>query len=285
MLFGDKIYLTSPAVNSYEMGLVHKRKINKMSILNKFSLEGKTALVTGCKRGIGKAMAVGLAEAGANIIGVSASLELEGSDVEKAVQAVGKNFKAYQCDFSDRKALYAFIEEAKKDNPTIDILVNNAGTILRAPAVEHSDELWDKVIEVNQNAQFILTREFGKEMVSRGSGKVIFTASLLTFQGGITVPGYAASKGAIGQLTMAFSNEWASKGVNVNAIAPGYISTDNTEALRNDTARSESILSRIPAGRWGEAEDFAGPTVFLASEAAAYMNGSIVLVDGGWMGR
>ncbi|WP_211344279.1 SDR family NAD(P)-dependent oxidoreductase [Flavivirga rizhaonensis] len=254
-------------------------------MLNKFSLEGKTALVTGCKRGIGKAMAIGLAEAGANIIGVSASLELEGSDVEKAVQAIGKSFKAYQCDFSDRKALYVFIAEAKKDNPTIDILVNNAGTILRAPAAEHSDELWDKVIEVNQNAQFILTREFGKDMVARGSGKVIFTASLLTFQGGITVPGYAASKGAIGQLTMAFSNEWAGKGVNVNAIAPGYISTDNTEALRNDPVRAESILSRIPAGRWGEATDFAGPTVFLASEAAAYMNGSVVLVDGGWMGR
>ncbi|MDO5988981.1 SDR family NAD(P)-dependent oxidoreductase [Flavivirga amylovorans] len=254
-------------------------------MLNKFSLEGKTALVTGCKRGIGKAMAVGLAEAGANIIGVSASLELEGSDVEKAVQGTGRTFKAYQADFSDRESLYAFIAKAKNDNPVIDILVNNAGTILRAPAAEHSDELWDKVIEVNQNAQFILTREFGKEMIARGSGKVIFTASLLTFQGGITVPGYAASKGAIGQLTMAFSNEWAGKGVNVNAIAPGYISTDNTEALRNDPVRAESILSRIPAGRWGEATDFAGPTVFLASEAAAYMNGAVVLVDGGWMGR
>ena len=145
--------------------------------------------------------------------------------------------------------------------------------------------MWDKVIEVNQNAQFILTREIGKEMVNRGHGKIIFTASLLTFQGGITVPGYAASKGAIGQMTMAFANEWASKGVNVNAIAPGYIATDNTEALRNDPVRSESILSRIPAARWGKPIDFAGPTVFLASEAAAYMNGAIVLVDGGWMGR
>lgn len=255
-----------------------------MSILDKFSLEGKTAIVTGCKRGIGKAMAIGLAEAGANIIGVSATLE-QGSAVEKAVQAVGKNFSGYQCDFSDRKSLYAFIAEVKKDHPQIDILVNNAGTILRAPAAEHSDELWDKVIEVNQNAQFILTREFGRDMIARGSGKVIFTASLLTFQGGITVPGYAASKGAIGQMTMAFANEWAGKGVNVNAIAPGYISTDNTEALRNDPERSASILSRIPAGRWGDAVDFAGPTVFLASEAAAYMHGSIVLVDGGWMGR
>lgn len=256
-----------------------------MGILDKFSLQGKTALVTGCKRGIGKAMAIGLAEAGANIIGVSATLEASDSDVEKEVKALGRSFKAYACDFSDRKALYGFIANVKNDFPVIDILVNNAGTILRAPAVEHSDELWDKVIEVNQNAQFILTREIGKEMVSRKSGKVIFTASLLTYQGGITVPGYAASKGAIGQLTMAFANEWASSGVNVNAIAPGYISTDNTEALRNNPDRANSILARIPAGRWGQPEDFAGPVVFLASDAAAYMNGSITLVDGGWMGR
>ncbi|MGB5434409.1 MAG: SDR family oxidoreductase [Maribacter sp.] len=254
-------------------------------MLDKFSLKGKTALVTGCKRGIGKAMAIGLAEAGANIIGVSASLEKTGSAVEKEVQAIGRKFSAYQCDFSDRKALYKFIGAVKKEHPQIDILVNNAGTILRAPAVEHPDEMWDKVIEVNQNAQFILTREIGKEMVARGYGKIIFTASLLTFQGGITVPGYAASKGAIGQMTMAFANEWAGKGVNVNAIAPGYISTDNTEALRNNPERNKSILERIPAGRWGQPEDFAGPTVFLASEAASYMNGAIILVDGGWMGR
>ncbi len=256
-----------------------------MGILDKFKLEGKTALVTGCKRGIGKAMAIGLAEAGANIIGVSATLESQGSQVEQEVTALGKTFKGYACDFSDRKALYQFIAQVKSDFPVIDILINNAGTILRAPAAEHSDEYWDKVIEVNQNAQFILTREIGKEMVSRGSGKIVFTASLLTFQGGITVPGYAASKGAIGQMTMAFANEWAGKGVNVNAIAPGYISTDNTEALRNNPERADSILARIPSGRWGEPEDFAGPVVFLASEAAAYMNGSIVLVDGGWMGR
>ncbi len=256
-----------------------------MGILNKFSLEGKTALVTGCKRGIGKAMAVALAEAGANIIGVSASLELSGSDVEKEVTATGKSFKAYQCDFGDRKALYAFIKQVKEEYAKVDILVNNAGTILRAPAVEHSDEYWDKVIEINQSAQFILTREFGKEMVKREEGKIIFTASLLTFQGGITVPGYAASKGAVGQLTMAFANEWAGKGVNVNAIAPGYISTDNTEALRNNPERATSILSRIPAGRWGQPEDFAGPVVFLASKASDYMSGSVTLVDGGWMGR
>ncbi|PWJ58025.1 2-deoxy-D-gluconate 3-dehydrogenase [Dyadobacter jejuensis] len=256
-----------------------------MSVLDKFSLKGKVALVTGCKRGIGKAMAIALAEAGADIIGVSASLASEGSEVEMAVKALGKNFKGYSCDFSDRKALYAFIERVKADFPVIDILINNAGTILRAPAVEHTDELWDKVVEVNQNAQFILTREIGKEMVARGSGKIVFTASLLTFQGGVTVPGYAASKGAIGQLTMAFANEWASLGVNVNALAPGYIDTDNTEALRNNPERAASILSRIPAGRWGLPEDFSGPVVFLCSEAASYMHGTVMLVDGGWMGR
>ncbi|WP_194528153.1 SDR family NAD(P)-dependent oxidoreductase [Zobellia roscoffensis] len=254
-------------------------------MLDKFSLKGKTALVTGCKRGIGFAMAEALAEAGADIIGVSASLELSGSKIENRITELGKSFKAYQCDFSDRKALYAFLEKVKSENPIIDILVNNAGTILRQPATEHSDEYWDKVIEVNQNAQFILSREIGKEMVKRGNGKIIFTASLLTFQGGITVPGYAASKGAIGQLTMALSNEWAGKGVQVNAIAPGYISTDNTEALRNDKDRSTSILGRIPAGRWGEPEDFKGPIVFLASQASNYMTGSVMLVDGGWMGR
>ncbi|MEM8586218.1 MAG: SDR family NAD(P)-dependent oxidoreductase [Bacteroidota bacterium] len=256
-----------------------------MSILNTFSLAGKTALVTGCKRGIGKAMAIGLAEAGADIVGVSATLENSGSEVEKAIIATGRSFTAYSCDFSDRQALYQFIERVKSNSPTIDILINNAGTILRKPAVEHPDEYWDKVIEVNQTAQFILTREFGKDMVARQSGKIVFTASLLTFQGGITVPGYAASKGAIGQMTMAFANEWAGQGVNVNAIAPGYISTDNTEALRNNPERANSILSRIPASRWGEPEDFAGPVVFLSSEASAYMNGTVMLVDGGWMGR
>ncbi|MEP0175817.1 MAG: 2,5-didehydro-3-deoxy-L-galactonate 5-reductase [Paraglaciecola sp.] len=254
-------------------------------MLNTFSLEGKIALVTGCKRGIGKGIALGLAAAGADIIGVSASMESQGSDVEKEVTALGKNFKGYQCDFSDRKALYTFIEEVKADFPEIDILVNNAGTILRAPAEQHSDELWDKVIDVNLNSQFILSREIGKDMVARGFGKIIFTASLLTFQGGITVPSYAASKGAIGQLVMALSNEWAGKGVNVNAIAPGYIDTDNTEALRNDPERSAAILGRIPQGRWGNADDFKGPAVFLASDASNYVNGTILVVDGGWMGR
>ncbi|HEV7350897.1 MAG TPA: SDR family oxidoreductase [Telluribacter sp.] len=250
-----------------------------------FSLTGKTALVTGCKRGIGKAMAIALAEAGADIIGVSASLETNDSEVERAVVQTGRAFKGYQCDLSDRQALYQFIEIVKKDYPIIDILVNNAGTILRKPAHEHPDEYWDQVIETNLNAQFILSRELGKEMVQRGEGKIIFTASLLTFQGGVTVPGYAASKGAIGSLVKALANEWAGKGVNVNGIAPGYISTDNTEALRNDPERSTSILARIPAGRWGTPDDFKGITVFLASQASDYVHGSLVLVDGGWMGR
>jgi 2-deoxy-D-gluconate 3-dehydrogenase len=256
-----------------------------MSTLDSFSLKGKTALVTGCRRGIGMAMAIGLAEVGADIVGVSATLKSDGEEVGKRVREVGRTFKGYACDFSDRKALYAFIEQVKRDVPKIDILVNNAGNILRKPAAEHPDEMWDKIIETNLNSQFILTREIGKEMVARGSGKVIFTASLLSFQGGITVPGYAASKGGIASLVKAFANEWASKGVNVNAIAPGYISTDNTEALRNDPTRATQILARIPAGRWGESDDFKGPTVFLASDASKYVHGTILMVDGGWMGR
>lgn len=256
-----------------------------MNILDQFRLDNKVALVTGCKRGIGKGMAEALAEAGADIIGVSASLEKEGSETEKAVKALGRKFSAYQCDFGDRESLYEFIGQVQKDHPVIDILINNAGTILREPAAGHPDKYWDEVIAVNQTAQFILTREIGKNMLERGSGKVIFTASLLTFQGGINVPGYAASKGAVGQLTKAFANEWASRGVNVNAVAPGYIATDNTAALRSDEDRSRSIMERIPAGRWGNPEDFKGPAVFLASDASAYMHGTIVMVDGGWMGR
>ena len=250
-----------------------------------FNLIGKTAIVTGCNRGIGFAIAEGLAKAGANIIGVSATLELEGSAIAKAVESTGQSFSAYQCDFSDRDSLYAFINKVKFDHSQIDILINNAGTILRAPAIEHEDDLWDKVIDVNLNAPFILSREIGTDMIKRGSGKIIFTASLLTFQGGITVPSYAASKGAIGQLTKALSNEWAGKGVNVNAIAPGYIATDNTKTLQDDPIRSEQILARIPAGRWGKPEDLVGPTVFLASSASDYINGEILVVDGGWMGR
>src|SRR6201990_278231 len=242
---------------------------------NLFNLSGKTALVTGCNKGIGKAMALGLAAAGADIIGVSASLASQGSTVEREVLALGSCFTASQAYLTDRSSLYEFIHEVKERHDQIDILVNNAGMILRQPAAQHSDEYWDKVLSINLDAAFILAREFGREMIARRSGKVIFTCSLLSFQGGITVPGYAASKGALASLVKALSNEWASQGVNVNGIAPGYISTDNTEALRADPVRSASILSRIPAGRWGEAEDFKGAVVFLASQAADYVHGTI----------
>jgi 2-deoxy-D-gluconate 3-dehydrogenase len=256
-----------------------------MNVLEKFRLNGQTALVTGCRRGIGKAMALALAEAGADIVGVSKSMEKESSQIERDVRALNRNFKGYACDFGNRKALYAFIEEVKADFPLVDILVNNAGTILRRPAVDHPDDYWDRVIDVNLNAQFILAREIGKPMVERGKGKIIFIASLLAFQGGITVPGYAASKGGVMQLTKALANEWAGRGVNVNAIAPGYVNTDNTEALRNDPQRAAAIMARIPAGRWGEPEDFTGAVVFLASSASDYVHGFILVVDGGWMGR
>ena len=253
-------------------------------ILDQFKLDGKTALVTGCRRGIGRGIALGLAEAGADIIGVSAQLE-PGSEVEREVTALGRKFHAYNCDFSDRKALYAFIAKVKAEHPQIDILFNNAGSILRRPAAEHPDEYWDRIIETNLSAQFVLAREFGKEMIARGAGKIVFTCSLLTFQGGINVPGYAASKAGVGELVMALSNEWAKYGVNVNGIAPGYIATDNTQALRDDPERSRAILERIPAGRWGTPEDFKGVAVFLASAACSYVNGAIYLVDGGWLGR
>jgi len=255
------------------------------NVLDKFRLDNKIALVTGCSSGIGMAMAVALAEAGADIIGVSSKMESEGSEVQKSVLAAGKLFFPYKCDFSNRKSLYEFINKVKADFPVIDILINNAGSILRQPIAEHSDEYWDKIIEINQNSQFILTREIGKRMIERGYGKIVFTASMLTFQGGVNVPGYTASKSAVGGLTKAFANEWASKGVTVNAIAPGYIATANTSALRADVVRNEAILSRIPAGRWGEPDDFKGPVVFLSSDASAYMQGTIMTVDGGWMGR
>ena len=255
-----------------------------MGILDQFKLDGKTALVTGCRRGIGRGFAQALAEAGADIVGVSATLE-EDSDVGRDIAERGKSFKGYACDFSDRQAVRSFADQVKKDVDQIDILINNAGTIMRAPAAEHSDEYWDKVIEVNLNAQFVLSREFGKEMVARGEGKIVFTASVLTFQGGITVPGYAAAKGGVGQLTMALANEWASKGVNVNSIAPGYIATDNNQALRDDAERNEQLLVRIPAGKWGSPDDLKGAVVWLSSRASDYVHGSIIVVDGGWMGR
>ena len=256
-----------------------------MGIADLFSLEGRTALVTGASRGIGRGIAEALAGAGADVVGVSASMTAEGGAVGEAVRAAGRRFAGLPCDLSDRAAVHAMLGRVRIEHPRIDILINNAGTIVRAPAAEHTDEAWDRVVEVNLSAQFVIAREVGREMVARGAGKIIFIASLLTFQGGITVPGYAASKGGVGQLVKALGNEWAARGVNVNAIAPGYIDTDNTEALRADPARNAAILGRIPAGRWGTPADFAGPAVFLASAASDYMHGEIMVVDGGWMGR
>jgi 2-deoxy-D-gluconate 3-dehydrogenase len=260
-------------------------KTASSGVFELFRLEGKRALITGCNRGIGRALAIALAEAGADIIGVSRTLEERGSAIEGEIRNRGRAFRGYQCDFADRSQLKQLCRQLTADFPAIDVLVNNAGIIRRQPAVEHSDEFWDSVIETNLSAQFLLSREVGRGMVERGSGKIIFIASLLAFQGGITVPGYAASKGAIAQLTKALANEWAAKGVQVNAIAPGYIATGNTAALREDKQRNEAIVARIPAGRWGTPEDLQGAIVFLASHASDYVNGSVLVIDGGWMGR
>lgn len=250
-----------------------------------FDLTGKLAVVTGASRGIGFAMASALGAAGADIIGVSASLPGSGSQIEKAVKAAGRSFEGYTVDFADADAVSAFAADVANRTRPVDILVNNAGTIRRAPAVDHSDADFDHVIAVNLRSQFVLAREFGRAMVTRGTGKIIFTASMLSFQGGINVAGYTAAKSGVAGLTRALANEWASAGVNVNAIAPGYFATDNTQALRDDPVRSAAILSRIPAGRWGDAAELAGAVVFLASSASDYVHGTIVPVDGGWLGR
>jgi 2-deoxy-D-gluconate 3-dehydrogenase len=249
-----------------------------------FDLTGKTALVTGCRRGIGLAMSRALAEAGADIVGASAQLEAEGSEVQRAVEAAGRSFRGHRVDFADRDAVAQLVADVTAAGP-IDILVNNAGTIERAPAVEHDDEMWQRVLDVNLTAPFVLARGIGRTMVERGRGKIVFTASLLSFQGGILVPSYTASKSAVAGLVRALANEWAPRGVHVNGIAPGYIATDNTGALRADPVRNEQILTRIPAGRWGEPGDIAGATVFLASAASDYVSGAILPVDGGWLGR
>ncbi len=248
-----------------------------------FDLNGKTALVTGCDTGLGQRMAVALAEAGANIVGASIVEDI--SDTKNLIEGLGRKFSYHRVDLSDREQIYKLVKRVLEENDRIDILVNNAGMILRKPAAEHPDEYWFKVIDVNLNAQFLLSREFGKHMIEKGGGKIIFTCSLLSFQGGINVPGYTASKSGVAGLVRAFGNEWGSKGICVNGIAPGYIATNNTQALREDPERSKSILDRIPIGRWGTPDDFKGPIVFLASKASDYVNGAILFVDGGWMAR
>jgi 2-deoxy-D-gluconate 3-dehydrogenase len=231
------------------------------------------------------AMAEALAAAGADIVAASVHLEPTGSEIERRVLALDRSFEGHQVDFADRDAVRAFGQRmAGRDRP-LDILVNNAGTIARAPAAEHADDAWDHVLTVNLSSQFALTREIGGAMLKRGSGKIVFTASLLSFQGGVFVPGYTAAKSGIAGLTRALANEWAGRGVNVNAIVPGYVATDNTMALQEDPDRSRSIVERIPAGRWGRPEDLAGVAVFLASPASDYVHGALVPVDGGWLGR
>ncbi len=250
-----------------------------------FRVDNKIAIVTGCNKGIGLEIAKALAEGGADIIGVSSKMIESGQDVKDAVNKAGKKFYAYNADFTNRDSIYKFIKDVQNDHPKIDILINNAGHILRNPVADHSDEYWDTIIDINLNAQFIITREIGKQMIKNNYGKIVFTCSLLSFQGGINVPGYAASKGAISSLLKAFANEWAKFGITVNGIAPGYIATDNTALLRADADRNTSILARIPAGRWGEPSDLAGGFVFLSSPASDYINGTILTIDGGWMGR
>jgi 2-deoxy-D-gluconate 3-dehydrogenase len=249
-----------------------------------FDLTGHTALVTGCRRGIGRAAALGLAAAGADIIGVSAALEHD-AQVRKDIRALGRQFLGFRCDLFDRDAVHQLVADLEGMELRPDILINNAGTIARQPAAEHSDDLWDRVLAVNLSAPFVLTRELGRRMLERGSGKVVFVASMLSFQGGINVPGYTASKSGLVGLMKALANEWAGQGVNVNAVAPGYIRTDNTQALQDDPRRAAEILSRIPAGRWGTPDDLVGAILFLASGAADYVHGSVLPVDGGWLAR
>ena len=247
-----------------------------------FSLSGRLAVVTGARRGIGRAMAEALAAAGADIIGVSAQLR-DDDEVAASIRGLGRAFEARTVDLTDRQAVVALGAELAERAP--DILINNAGTIERAPAAEHPLQLWDRVIEIDLSSHFALTQLIARPMLARGNGKIVFTASVLSFQGGINVPGYAAAKSGIAGLTRALANEWAGRGVNVNAIAPGYIATDNNTALRNDPERSASILQRIPAGRWGRSDDIAGATVFLSSAASDYVDGAIIAVDGGWLAR
>ncbi|HEY9285843.1 MAG TPA: 2-dehydro-3-deoxy-D-gluconate 5-dehydrogenase KduD [Pyrinomonadaceae bacterium] len=252
-------------------------------ILDKFRLDGRVALVTGASAGLGAAVAVALAEAGADVAchGNSRSPD---STCERVGRA-GRRSLPVAGDLADKETPREIVGRTLEEFGRLDILVNNAGTIRRSAAVEYSEEDWDAVVEVNLSSVFRLSQLAGRHMIERGRGKIVNVASLLSFQGGINVPAYAASKGGVAQLTKALANEWAAKGVNVNAIAPGYMSTDNTAVLRADETRSRQILERIPAGRWGEPDDLAGAAVFLASPASDYVNGHVLVVDGGWLGR
>jgi 2-deoxy-D-gluconate 3-dehydrogenase len=249
---------------------------------NPFSLAGRVALVTGASRGLGAGMALGLAAAGADVV-LHASAPPR--DTAKAVERLGRRAAMLAADLSDPSVPGRLAADALAAYGRLDILINNAGIIRRQSADEHSDEFWDAVIEVNLSSVFRLSRAVGRHMLERGSGKIINVASLLSFQGGITVPGYAAAKGGVAQLTKALANEWASRGINVNAIAPGYMITENTTSLRADDMRMRQITDRIPAGRWGTPADLAGAAVFLASTASDYVNGHVLAVDGGWLAR
>jgi 2-deoxy-D-gluconate 3-dehydrogenase len=249
-----------------------------------FSLEGKRALVTGASRGLGRAMAEALAGAGADV--VCASSKAGGArETAEAVRALGRRAWEVDADLADRDAVLAMADRAVRDAGQIDVLVNNGGTISRHAAVDHPLEDWDAVLRTNLDSVFVLSQRLGRAMVERGAGKIVNVASLLSFSGGITVPGYTASKHAVAGVTKALANEWARYGVQVNAIAPGYFSTDNTERLRADEKRYAEISARIPAARWGEPSDLAGAVVFLASRASDYVNGHVLVVDGGWMAR
>lgn len=249
-----------------------------------FSLDGQTALVTGASRGLGRALAEALARAGADV--VCASTRRAGTDeTADAVRQSGRRAWQLEADFSVAGSVEALADEALAASGRVDVLVNNAGTIRRAPAAEHAVEDWAHVVQTNLTATFALCQAVGRPMLERGAGKIVNVASLLAFQGGVTVPGYTASKHGVMGLTKALANEWAARGVNVNAIAPGYFKTDNTEALQADATRSRQILERIPAGRWGEPADLAGAVVFLASRASDYVHGHTLVVDGGWLAR
>ncbi|QQE80248.1 2-dehydro-3-deoxy-D-gluconate 5-dehydrogenase KduD [Alicyclobacillus sp. SO9] len=245
-----------------------------------FSLKGKTALVTGVSRGLGKGIACALAEYGADIVGVGIS---NMNETSKCVEELGGQFTSVHANLMDPTSVRQLPAKVYQVAERIDILVNNAGIIRRSPVEDYSNEDWQDVLDVNLNAVFYLCREFGTKMALRGFGKIINVASMLSFQGGLRVPAYAASKHGVVGLTRSLSNEWAGRGVNVNAIAPGYMVTDNTDELRANTERSKAISARIPSGRWGTPDDLKGAAIFLASKASDYVHGHTVCVDGGWM--